>query len=199
MADDPLARAGLAGLLAAQPGCLVVGQVPSEAAAAGAPDAYRPDVLLWDLGWDPQTALEHLSELAAPQPMLVLLNDQVHAGVAWAAGARGLLPRDSGAERLRAALMAVAEGLAVVDAEWAAALMPAGEEAPVSPVGELTRREREVLQLLAEGLPNKTIASRLGISEHTVKFHVNAVMGKLGAQSRTDAVVRGTRAGFILL
>jgi DNA-binding NarL/FixJ family response regulator len=57
----------------------------------------------------------------------------------------------------------------------------------------------EVLQLLAEGLPNKTIAYRLGISEHTVKFHVNAILGKLGAQSRTEAVVRATRLGLILL
>jgi DNA-binding NarL/FixJ family response regulator len=63
----------------------------------------------------------------------------------------------------------------------------------------LTPREREVLQLLAEGLPNKTIASRLNISEHTVKFHVNAIMTKLGAQSRTDAVMRATRSGLILL
>ncbi len=199
MADDPLARAGMAGLLADQPDCLVVGQVPSEAAEAGTIGAYRPDVLLWDLGWDPLVALEGLNELATSLPLVVLLNDRAHAGLAWAAGARGLLPRDSGAESLRAALIAVAEGLAVVDPEWAAALLPAGEEAPVTPAGELTRREREVLQLLAEGLPNKTIASRLNISEHTVKFHVNAVMGKLGAQSRTDAVVRGTRAGFILL
>jgi DNA-binding NarL/FixJ family response regulator len=57
----------------------------------------------------------------------------------------------------------------------------------------------EVLRLLAEGLPNKAIAHRLGISEHTVKFHVNALLGKLGAQSRTEAVVRATRLGLILL
>ena len=108
VADDPLVRAGLAGLLAEQPECLVVGQVSSESAEAGTLDAYRPDVLLWDLGWDPQTSLESLSELAAPQPLLVLLNDPAHAGRAWAAGARGLLPRDSSAESLRAALIAVA-------------------------------------------------------------------------------------------
>jgi DNA-binding NarL/FixJ family response regulator len=56
-----------------------------------------------------------------------------------------------------------------------------------------------VLQLLAEGLPNKVIAARLDISEHTVKFHINSIMGKLGAQSRTDAVMRATRSGLILL
>ncbi len=64
---------------------------------------------------------------------------------------------------------------------------------------ELTPRETQVLQLLAEGLPNKVIASQLEISEHTVKFHINSIMGKLGAQSRTDAVMRATRSGLILL
>jgi DNA-binding NarL/FixJ family response regulator len=63
----------------------------------------------------------------------------------------------------------------------------------------LTPREQEVIQLLAEGLPNKTIADRLHISEHTVKFHVNAILSKLGAQSRTEAVVRATRLGLLLL
>ncbi|MCI0846819.1 MAG: response regulator transcription factor, partial [Chloroflexi bacterium] len=57
----------------------------------------------------------------------------------------------------------------------------------------------QALRLLAEGLPNKTIATRLGISEHTVKFHVNSILGKLGAQSRTEAVTRATRLGLILL
>ena len=64
---------------------------------------------------------------------------------------------------------------------------------------ELTTRELEVLRLVAEGLPNKAIAHRLGISEHTIKFHVNSIMGKLGAQSRTEAVISATRQGQILL
>jgi len=68
-----------------------------------------------------------------------------------------------------------------------------------TPVEELTPRERHVLQLLAEGLPNKAIADRLGISEHTVKFHVSAIMSKLGAQSRTEAVTRAARLGLIIL
>jgi two-component system nitrate/nitrite response regulator NarL len=63
----------------------------------------------------------------------------------------------------------------------------------------LTPRELEVLRLVAEGLPNKTIAARLDISEHTVKFHVNTILGKLGVASRTEAVVRATRLGLILL
>ena len=63
----------------------------------------------------------------------------------------------------------------------------------------LTPRELEVLKRMAEGLSNKQIARELAISEHTIKFHVNAILGKLGAQSRTEAVVRATRAGLILL
>ena len=70
---------------------------------------------------------------------------------------------------------------------------------PPRPARALTPREREVLQLLAEGLANKAIAQRLAISEHTVKFHVNAIMSKLGAQSRTAAVVQATRLGLIML
>ena len=65
--------------------------------------------------------------------------------------------------------------------------------------GELTERERQVVQLLAEGLSNKLIADRLGISDHTAKFHVNAILGKLGAQTRAEAVAQGVRAGLLLL
>jgi len=67
------------------------------------------------------------------------------------------------------------------------------------PIEDLTPRELEVLQHLAEGLTNKAIAQRLAVSEHTIKFHVNALMSKLGAQSRTEAVVLATRQGLITL
>jgi DNA-binding NarL/FixJ family response regulator len=208
VADDPLARAGLAALLAAQPGCLVVGQVGEEADLPAAREVYRPEVLLWDLGWDrtPPTAapavagLEHLDELAeAGLPAVVLLADEAQALDARLAGARGLVLRDTGAERLAAALAAAVQGLVVLDASLAASLLASRDPSSSTLVEDLTPREQEVLRLLAEGLPNKAIALRLGISEHTVKFHVNAVLGKLGAQSRTEAVVRATRLGLILL
>ena len=77
---------------------------------------------------------------------------------------------------------------------------PPGRERGAAPlVEDLTPRELEVLQLLAEGLSNKEIARRLGTSEHTVKFHVNAILGKLGAHSRTEAVTRAARLGLIIL
>jgi DNA-binding NarL/FixJ family response regulator len=167
-------------------------------------DVYRPDAIVWDLGWEPDEALSQLAELGPEleggrPPVIVLLPDEEQAAAAWAAGVQGLLLREVSAERLLAAVAAVAEGLAVVDADLAPALRPAGPLAVPSPAEELTPRELEVLQLLAEGLANRAIAHRLGISEHTVKFHVTAIMGKLGAQSRTAAVVRGTQLGLILL
>ncbi len=200
VADDPLARAGLAMLLAGQADCAVVGQLSAEAVGSADLDIYHPDVILWDLGWNPGPNLDLMAELSnTTPPVVALLSAPTLAAEVWAAGPRGLLPRDTVAAGLNAALAAVAQGLVVIDGDLSAALLPSGEQAPATAMGDLTPREQEVLQLLAEGLPNKAIASQLNISEHTVKFHVNAIMGKLGAQSRTEAVTRATRAGLILL
>jgi two-component system, NarL family, nitrate/nitrite response regulator NarL len=206
IADDPLVRAGLAGLAVREPGATVAGQSASSDDLQAAIETYRPDVVLWDLGWNPGQGLVALADIAplAP-PVLVLLPGEVHAAEAWSSGARGLLSRDIDPVRLAAGLAAVGLGLGVVEPAFMAALAPAladqgaaGREKP-APFEELTPRELDVLRLVAEGLPNKTIALRLGVSEHTVKFHVNAILGKLGVASRTEAVVRATRAGLILL
>ncbi len=205
IANDSLARAGLGTLLAGQPGLNVVGQIPipesdPESPESGLERIYRPDVVLWDLGWDPPTALDQLTELADTlPPILALLPDAADAALAWAAGPQGLLSRDAEAPKLAAALVALAQGLVVGQPDFSALPPSPREPAPPTSTNDLTPREREVLQLLAEGLPNKAIAARLSISEHTVKFHVNAIMGKLGAQSRTEAVTRATRSGLILL
>jgi len=207
VADDPLARAGLAALLADQPGCTIVGQMAEDPDLLSTLDVYRPDVVAWDLGWDASSAsssmdavLEHLAELEdAGTPVVALIPDDTYALEAQSAGARGLLLRQSDAGRLVATLIAVAHGLVVLDPALATPILAARGSSSASLIEELTPRELEVLGLLAEGLPNKAIARRLGISDHTVKFHVNAVLGKLGAQSRTEAVVRATRLGLILL
>ena len=116
------------------------------------------------------------------------------------AGARATLPPDAAPAELAAALAAVAQGLAVVPPGLLAGLLGATREAPAAPVeAGLTRREREVLDLLAAGASNKVIARRLGLSFHTAKAHVAAVLQKLGAGSRADAVARGARAGLVLL
>jgi DNA-binding NarL/FixJ family response regulator len=200
IASDPLTRAGLATLLADQAGCDVSGQVSEDADLEVALDVYRPDVVLWDLGWTPAPALERLADLAqAAPPIVALLPDEAPVAETWAAGARGLLPRNVSPEALAAALAAVVQGLVVLDPELADALQPSPDLSPAPLVEELTPRELEVLQLLAEGLSNRAIAYQLDISEHTVKFHVNAILGKLEAQSRTEAAIRAARLGLILL
>lgn len=118
-----------------------------------------------------------------------------------------ILPLDAPTTQLQAAVLAVAEGfvtLPTISAErWLTNLQQTeaqAEEIDAGLVDEpLTSREREVLELLSRGLPNKLIARRLQISEHTVKFHVSSIYTKLGASSRTDAVSRGVRRGLITL
>lgn len=99
---------------------------------------------------------------------------------------------------LFAALQAVAAGLSVFGSGLSDGGLPLRNESE-GLIHELTPRELETLLLLADGLPNKTIAFRLSISEHTVKFHVNSILGKLGAQSRTEALTSATRMGIIHL
>lgn len=196
VADDPLARAGLAALINAHPDCEVVGQEDSTIDLPASTAIFRPDVILWDLGWDPAATLEALQSAAGgDRPVVALLSGDAQAGPIKPAGVHGLLDRDAPIDRLAAGLRAAAEGLAVFEPDF----LPDSPPAPAPTVESPTPRELEVLQLLAEGLPNKAIARELGISEHTVKFHVNAIMGKLAAQSRTEAVVQATRLGWLSL
>ena len=129
-------------------------------------------------------------------PAVLLVSDADAAAAALAGGARGVLPRDAAPRRMHAALHAVAESEVVIDESFAHALLRRARSA-VAMIAPLTRREREVLQLLAAGMTNKEIASRLGVTDHTVKFHVNGILGKLGAVTRTEAVVEAARRGLI--
>ncbi|CAG0944807.1 Transcriptional regulatory protein DegU [Anaerolineae bacterium] len=194
VAGDPLARAGIATLLANQSSCAVMGQIaPAELADMIA--VYRPDVMVWDFGAN-RDDVPDLREAGAP--VVALIADANLAGDAWNAGARGLLFRNTSADNLAATIGAVAQGLVAFDPELANALRTR-QPAHTALAEELTPRESQVLHLIAEGKSNKTIARELDISEHTVKFHVNAILGKLNAQSRTEAVVAATRLGLVLL
>jgi DNA-binding CsgD family transcriptional regulator len=169
-AADPLARSGIAALLAGE----------AEVVAPG--EAH--DVVVAD------------GPRAGDVPVVALVAGEPEAAEALRGGAAAVLWRDSAPARIGAAVRAVAKGLVVVEPGVARALLqPKPAVAPES----LTPRERDVLRLLAEGLPNKLIADRLGISEHTAKFHVNAVLQKLGAQSRTEAVAHAFRAGLVTM
>lgn len=187
--DDALLRAGMASLLAQLGSIQVVAQEHAE-------------VVLWDAGLDAEAAAARLAELSAlPVPAIAIVRDPAHVGPALAAGARGVVLRDQVGPGIDAALVAVRSGLTVVDASLAASLAPAQapRATPGKGRGELTERERQVVQLLSEGLSNKLIADRLGISDHTAKFHVNGVMLKLGASTRTEAVVEAMRRGLVRL
>lgn len=197
IANDPLARAGLAAVLDDRDEILLLGQIADDEYLLDNLDLYRPHVLVWDLGWDAGEAPPDLAEMDLP--LLALLSHEELAGDVWATGAAGLLLRDTGGTRLVTAIQAIVHNLRVLDPHFSSAVSapPSIHEPPLAE--PLTPREEEVLQLLAEGLANRAIAQELDISEHTVKFHVNAIMSKLEAQSRTEAVVRATRLGLILL
>ena len=197
IADDPLARAGLAALLADTVACEIVGQMSSITATADfPPDLPAPaDVIIWDMGWD--TVEVVIDWVDIDTPVVALVGDEEQVTAVWQSGVRGILLRDMDSDKLLAAAQAVAHGLVVIEPQWANALLPTADTLSLDE--PLTPREMQVLQRLAEGLTNKAIAQELSISEHTIKFHVNAIMGKLHAQSRTEAVVRATRLGLILL
>lgn len=200
--DDPLARAGLANQLVEVTGLDIVAQIAADDSVSSAYRAYAPDAVLWDLGWSLESSdwRERMSDLVEAGALVVtLLPDNSLTIEAWSAGARGLLSREAGPARVRAALNAVNQGLVAVDPALGGALLPTHGATDAFKVEELTKREHEVLKLLAEGLSNRSIAVQLEISEHTVKYHVNSILRKLGAQSRTEAVVRATRSGLILL
>jgi two-component system, NarL family, nitrate/nitrite response regulator NarL len=200
IADDPLARMGLARLLSERPSPVTLEEVDSTFLRDGPlNDDSLPDVVVWDIGWVETELLSAAEELVAPgsAPLVALVRDGEQTAVLWAAGVRVLLRRELNGDRLWAAVQAARQGLVVLDASLSDKVLTAVSAAPTPE--ELTPRERDVLQHLAEGLTNKAIAQRLAVSEHTIKFHVNALMSKLGAQSRTEAVVLATRQGWIVL
>jgi two-component system, NarL family, nitrate/nitrite response regulator NarL len=187
LTDDPLLRAGLSSLLAQNGAISVV-------------DREGAEVALWDAGVEPGKALSRLAELKSiDMPVVAVVDNHAHVAPALAAGARGVVLRDQVGPGIHAALTAVRSGLTVMDTALASTLVPSQPVREPKGRGELTERERQVVQLLAEGLSNKLIADRLGISDHTAKFHVNGVMMKLGASTRTEAVVEAMRRGLIKL
>jgi NarL family two-component system response regulator YdfI len=215
-------RAGLHALLAAEPGVVVIGDAPTggDSAFARLLSSLRPDVVLLDTSGDSPTndslprLLTALNETKTDAALVVLGETperhlprlQQSDLLGWA-----YLLREAEGPQISAAVRAAANGLVVLDRGLSLPdINDAGpEESGMETVprvtlsdvpGEnLTPREVEVLQLMAEGLPNKIIAVRLKISLHTAKFHVAQILAKLGATSRTEAVTLGARRGYVLL
>jgi two-component system, NarL family, response regulator YdfI len=139
--------------------------------------------------------LVELSGIVSPVLLATTIEPRVFRNIV--SGERGaLLHRDASSAQLIQAVRATSLGLLTLDSR----LVPhAQSEEADEPLESLTAREIDVLQLLAEGLPNREIAQRLNISEHTIKFHIRSILGKLGAATRTEAVTRGVRSGLIEL
>jgi two-component system nitrate/nitrite response regulator NarL len=192
--EDALARAGLRALAEAA-GLQVVADAPPAGLEHVTEDEV--DAVAWDVG--PGGALEGLRTVASRLPLIAVLWSEEQAGEALAAGAHAALLRDRVGQRLLPAVSAAVAGLVTLDEGLAESVLrprPAPSPALAEP---LTPREMEVLQLVAEGLTNRRMGERLGISEHTAKFHVNAILGKLGASNRSEAVAQAARLGLILL
>jgi NarL family two-component system response regulator YdfI len=195
-AASPVMRAGLEALIASSPGLELTGA----AADLQGIEQLRVDVAL--------VALDAgaLPPFDGEMPPLVLLATESRSPFTaerFHSGVRAVLSREASAAGILAALEAAAGGMAVIDPRELEALLASApgrqEAAEHTPNGVLTAREIEVLRMMAEGAANKTIAWKLGISEHTVKFHVASILAKLNAGTRTEAVTTGIRKGLVLL
>ena len=225
IAASDVVRAGLETLIAEEADFRVTGSAAhmSTLATQGA-DGESPDVIIFDAerqGEETpgslQSYIEELSEGHNVPALIVIgaereewVREALRAGVV-----RATLPRSASSGEIIAAVAAASTGLIVLDAEtFAAVLAPSTRTFDDSPnadpydqglssiepvVDALTPREREVLEMLAEGLSNKEIAWRMKISEHTVKFHVASIFAKLGASTRTEAVMLGIRKGLVMM
>ena len=195
VARDNLTRAGLAAMIDGEPGLFLCGRTGNDNLPVDI-ELYGPDIVVLDISQDPEIPAGIQD---SGVPVVAIVSDDAGAALAWNNRIRGILTRDVKPARLVAAIRAVTEGLTAVDARFADTLVSPENTFPNISVEALTERELQVLQLVAEGLPNKSIAATLAISEHTVKFHVNSILSKTGAQSRTQAVTLATRLGLIKL
>jgi NarL family two-component system response regulator YdfI len=206
VAASPMSRASLQSLLRARK-VEVVGSAPDLESLWDQPPDVEVDIVLVEASGDRfEGTIDSLNQSQlSSEAAIVVLSDRSEPGRlanALRAGVRAVLPSDTSPDQIVAALEAAAANLIVLHPADVDAMFPAAEptsSALAELVEPLTPRESEVLQMLASGLANKEIATRLAISEHTVKFHVASILGKLGAASRTEAVTVGIRRGLVLL
>ena len=213
VASYPAIRAGLHALLAGAGGFCVADEIPASGDLGARMASLRPDVVLLDsIGGESgsgDVSLATLLPLLSNRIALVVLGENPGDELPLLMGAElpgfGYLLRESDGAQIAQAIRAAHTGLVVLDRSVSVAIPGGIVEASRGtayqklPGETLTPRELEVLQLMAGGFPNKTIAFKLGISLHTAKFHVAQILGKLSATSRTEAVTLGARRGLILL
>jgi DNA-binding NarL/FixJ family response regulator len=202
-AKSAITRAGLEAIVRADSRFEIAENPHRSADLLSAMRESAPDAVLVDTSG---TSITRAPTSGPSAPVVVALVDSIRRADilrAVQSGARAVLWRESHPGEITAALEAAHDGLIVFSPEILEMLLPAPSElagpGDLPPGEPLTAREIDVLSLLAEGAGNKEIAARLHISEHTVKFHVSSILGKLGAATRTEAVTRGYKEGLILM
>jgi DNA-binding NarL/FixJ family response regulator len=212
--DQTVVREGLVTLLGLLPGIEVVGSAADGEAAVRLVADRDPDVILMDLRMPVLDGVGATSRIQAEHPrtqviVLTTYDDDRSILAAVQAGARGYLTKDAGAGEIREAIETVDRGDTLLEPRVQARLLsalssgrPAAPDAPErevapEPLDRLTPREQEVLRLIAQGLANQEIASRLFVSEATVKTHINNLFSKLGVRDRAQAVAYAYRSGLV--
>jgi NarL family two-component system response regulator YdfI len=201
-------RGGLEAIVRNNPSCKLVGSLPAIAGFAIRIQELQPHVVIGDLAQADTQIFQAASDLERAGISTVVLID--HPSVGWTAralraGVRAILPRESSENEISSAVLAADRGLVLLDPEVTKDLasqtraVTSTSENVAEGLEELTAREVEVLRLMAEGFGNKQIAVRLGISDHTVKFHISSILAKLSVSSRTEAVTQGIRMGLIVV
>jgi len=196
--DHPVVRHGLRGMLDAEPDLTVVGEAGSGETGVSLAAAERPDIVLMDLRMpegDGVSATERILATVPGTKVMVLTTYESDRDILRAieAGACGYLLKDAASEDVAEGIRAAARGESPLDPRAARTVLSARSEP--DPLAGLSQREREVLDALVEGLPNKLIARRLEISEKTVKSHLTRVFRELDVTDRTQAALWAERHG----
>ena len=203
--DHPLFRKGLRTLLVSEPDFEVIGEATTGDEAIAMADASHPDVILLDLKMPGKTGFEAARAISASSPhihilVVTLFQDDDSIFAALRAGARGYVLKDTSEEDMLRAIHAVASGEAIFSPGVASRIIgffaSSREELPQDVFADLTGREREILELIARGEANTSIAERLSISLKTVRNHVSNIYSKLQVVDRAQAVIRARDAGM---
>lgn len=202
--DHPMFRLGLVALLGSMDGLEVVAEAATLAAAIAAVDELEIDVVIMDLHLGDDSGVVATREVLSRRPgigvlVVTMLDDDDNVIAALRAGARGYLLKGAGPAEIERGIRAVAAGevlLAPGVASRAVPLLTGARRVEAEPFPQLTEREREVLELVAQGLDNLRIARRLALSDKTVRNHVSNILTKLAVSDRSAAVARARDAGL---